>query len=402
MPLAPPDVPTIDVDFLDAGMPADPFSTFERVRDVGPLVVHEATGQYLLTGWRDCAKVLGDATTFASDTTLFVSLFGDYTMQTMERDRHDPVRSIWSSEFRRDSVEARRQMVTAVVDAQILPAVERLRSGETVDAVQDMTRHVPTLVIARMMGVPDGDQSQFADWSDRMGRLVQGMQDPSPRGEALVADGRRATAELNDYVRTQIADRSFAPDGLVGTMVDSPVAHDVMTDGEVVASNTQLVFAGNETTAKLMATVVMVLAERPDLRRELAADRGLVPRAVEEIHRWSSISQVTWRTARDGGATVAGHQVPEGATLMLLRAAANRDPHRWGSPDVVDVHRTVKGHLGFGFGMHSCLGLNLARFEIEVLVNRLLDELPDWEPVGVDWGPAWMLRGPVRLDVRSA
>jgi cytochrome P450 len=293
--------------------------------------------------------------------------------------------------------------VLEVVDDHLIPFVERLRDGQTVDAVQHLTRHIPTMVIARMMGIPTADHQQFALWSDRMGDIIQGMQDRTPRGEQMVRDGRRASAELNAYLREAIAHRRSArQDDLIGHMVDSPIAHDHMTDGEVVASNSQLVFAGNETTAKLMSHILLALALHPDVREELRQDRSLIPQAVEEIHRWNTVSQVAWRTVRRADVTVGGHRLEPGSEVMLLKGAANRDPARWDSPGNLDIHRPARGHLGFGFGMHSCLGLNLARLEVQIWLERLLDELPAWDVIDIDWGVAWTLRGPTQLSIRRA
>jgi cytochrome P450 len=259
------------------------------------------------------------------------------------------------------------------------------------------------MIIARMMGIPTADHRQFAHWSDLMGDIIQGMQDSTPRGEIIVRDGRQATKELNEYLRYVIARRRVQPqDDLIGHMVDSPRAQEHMTEGEVVASNSQLVFAGNETTAKLMSHILIALALHPDVREQLRRDRSLIPQAVEEIHRWNTISQVAWRTVRGADVTIAGHQLESGSVLMLLKGAANRDPARWDLPDNLDIHRPARGHLGFGFGMHSCLGLNLARLEVHVWLDRLLDELPAWDLIDVDWGAGWTLRGPTRLSIRQA
>lgn len=397
MPTAAPEVPTTEVDFQAPSFAKDPYPCLEQIRELGPVVQHSGSGQYVLTGWRDCARVLGDAETYATDPTMFLSLFGDHTMETMEKNRHDAVRGIWGPAFHRASLEEQRELVAEVVESQLQPFVGRLRDGARVDAVTQLTRRIPTMVIARLMGIPVADHQQFAAWSDAMGDIVQGLQDPSPRGAQQVTDGREATAQLNQYLRERISERREGSGNLVSQMVDSPVAEQLMSESEVVASNTQLVFAGNETTAKLMSVVLLTLARFPGVRRELRADRSLIPPAVEEIHRWNSVSTVTWRTVRGDRGEVAGHQFAPGSVLMLSRNAANRDPTRWEDPETVDVHRPSRGHLGFGFGMHSCLGLNLARLEVQVLLDRILDELPDWEVANVDWGSGWALRGPTRL-----
>lgn len=396
------DVPTTTINFQDPSFVVDPYPALSDVRRLGPIVKHEQSGQYLVTGYSTCARVFGNAEKFACDAQSIVGTFGGATMEAIDdRARHDRIRGVWARDFLRTSLEERRQMITEVVDARLEPFVEKVRAGEAVDAVGEMVRGIPTIVIAKMLGVPETDHSQFAAWSDAMGRKKEGSTDPTERGRQLVEAGLRATSELNDYMRKELADRRQHPTSdLISTMVNSPVAEE-MTEAELVASNTQLVFAGNETTAKLMAHILLALSEHPDQLAALRTDRSLIPQAIEEIHRWRSIMQAGWRFARRDH-EVAGVQLKEGDTVMCLQGIANRDPQRWEDPDRLDIFREPRQHMGFGFGLHSCLGLNLARLETQIWLNRLLDELPEWRVESVDWGGNWLLRGPFRLHVNAA
>jgi cytochrome P450 len=114
------------------------------------------------------------------------------------------------------------------------------------------------------------------------------------------------------------------------------------------------------------------------------------------------MAQVNWRYVRNGGAEVGGAMLPDGSAILTLLGAANRDPDRWERPEVLDIHRPHQQHLGFGFGLHSCLGLNLARLEVQIWLDRLLTELPEWEVAELDWGGEWTLRGPVRIELTAA
>lgn len=394
--------PRTSLNFSDPGFLADPYPEYARLRAAGPVVFHDPTAEYLVTGWRDCARVLGNPETYMTAPEPFVRLFGGMTMEAMERDRHDPVRGIWAPAFQRKSLEAHRAMITEIVDSRLLPFVERVRAGETVDAVGELTRHIPTLVIAQMMGIPDEDHARFSRWSDLMGGITQGAHDTSPHAQAMIDAGLQATADLNAYILDQVRRRGAAGrDDLLGQMVDSPVGRTQMDESEIVASNTQLVFAGNETTAKLMAHVILALHLFPDQRRLVLDDRSLIPRAIEEIHRYFTIAHVNWRVVRGGGASIGGHDLADGAVIRCLIGAANRDPGRWENPDVLDVLRPTKGHLGFGFGLHNCLGLNLARLEVQVLLERLLDLLPQWRVTDVRWADKWTLRGPATVLVAA-
>jgi len=210
---------------------------------------------------------------------------------------------------------------------------------------------------------------------------------------------------MNEYLREVVLDRRSrgTTDDLVGALVNSEVAGSEMTEQEIIASVTQLVFAGNETTANLMALTVLALAQHPDQRRRIAEDRSLIPAAVEEVNRWQTPVALKNRHARGGAAEIAGVSIPDDALVVTLQIAANRDPSRWAEPERFDIARAPVPHLGFGFGRHVCLGLNLARLEMTVWLNRLLDEVPDWELAGdVDFGNNFWVRGPKTLRVTVA
>jgi cytochrome P450 len=202
---------------------------------------------------------------------------------------------------------------------------------------------------------------------------------------------------MNQFVATVIEERRRNPgDDLVSKMVVTEVE---MSEAERVAANTQLIFAGNETTSKLMGHCLVALALHPEQKEEIRKDRSLIPQAIEEVHRWTSVKVWNIRFVKAEEAELAGVVLPQGATVMALQSLGNRDPERWDAPSVFDIHRVSQSHLGFGIGPHACLGMNLARLEIETVLNRFLDEVPDWEVNDVDYGLNAMIRGPVKLPV---
>jgi cytochrome P450 len=397
-----PGIPISTLNFQAPDFARDPYPAFHELRRAGPISYHEGMQRYVIAGWRECSKMLLNSREFGSDEDAFIDLFGGRTMECMERERHTPVRGIWRKDFEHRSLEAWTSLIREVVESRMRPFVERIRAGETVDAVSGMTRGIPTIVIAKMLGIPASDFELFSAWSDAMGDSAEGVADRSPRGQEIVRKGRQATLDLNDYIRARLGGRRACPgDDLISRMVTSPVA-ETMDEAEIVASNTQLVFAGNETTAKLMAITMAELARHPDQRRALVADRTLLPQALEEIHRCHTIVHVNGRYARGGNATVGGHVLEDGDNILILQGAANRDPERWEDPDRLDIFREPRQHLGFGLGMHVCLGISLARLEAQIWLDALLDELPEWEATNVDWGTNWAVRGPIRLDIQKS
>jgi cytochrome P450 len=405
MPTLVSELPTLNVDFLDRGLVNDPYPTLEAIRAAGPVVYNKLADRYMVTSYRHCAEILGNTRMFNSQQSVprVKALFGGITMQSLDGPSHGDVRGIWAEQFLRAGVQQHREMITQVVDQRLLPFVDRVRSGETVDAVPAMTRGIPVLVIAHMLGIEPGHFQQFSDWSDAMAAKGEATLDRTERGRELIRKGEEATAALNEYVRGQLRKRRESDDrDLIDKMNNSPYAREHLAEQDKVASITQLVFAGNETTAGLMATALVVLARHPDQRLLLARDRSLIPQALEEIHRCNTLSQSFQRHACSDEAEVAGVSIPNGAEMMPLLGAANRDPDRWPDPNCFDLLRQRKSHLGFGFGIHSCLGINLARLEAQIWLNRLLDELPGFTLEGeTDWGTSFSPRRPVAVYVQA-
>jgi cytochrome P450 len=397
-----PAVPEAALDLLAPGFAADPYPAFEALRAQGPVTWHAGLNRFLVTGWQECASVLLGARDFGSSEADFIGLFGGRTMECMDRPRHGEVRGIWAHDFDPCPIAEMAAVVRRVIQARLDPFVARLRAGETVDAVSQFTRGIPTIIIAEMLGIDPGDYELFSGWSDAMGDMAEGLGDPGPRGQMILQRASEATAALNTYIRDRLDSRRRRPGlDLISKMVASPVS-ERMEESEIIASNTQLVFAGNETTAKLMAITLYALAQHPEQRRAILRDRSLVPQALEEIHRWNTIVHINGRFARGGNARVAGHLLPDGAQVMTLLGAANRDPARWERPDQLDIFRAPKNHMGFGLGMHVCLGMHLARLESQIWLNMLLDALPEWEVAAIDWGTNWSVRGPIRLEVQKS
>ncbi|CAN5463626.1 cytochrome P450 [soil metagenome] len=393
---------TADPDFVRA-----PWDRYERIRAVGGVIYNERVRRWMVTDFEPTRRILTTTNQFGSEKGQLeqAGVFGGPVMEFYDGPHHDSMRAIWSDDFRPRGLAALRPVITEIVDAALAPVLTRLRRGETVEIVSAATRGIPTAVIAHMLGIEPAMVARFSQWSDAMGASAEGYTSPGERGAQLIAAGKLATAALNDYLRDQIGRRrgcAAATPDLITTMVRAPYACAHMTEQEIVASNTQLVFAGNETTAKLLAQIVVTLAAHPGQRRALSADPALIPAAVEEVHRFETITHSVFRDVVVTSATVSGVEIPADARITLLLGAANRDPARWERPGEFDVTRPKRSHLGFAFGLHSCLGMNLARLEAQVFLERLLAALPDWQVhTPVDYGTNYAVRGPAAVLVSA-
>jgi cytochrome P450 len=395
----------VHLHLADPDVARDPYPALEAVRAAGRVVPDEATGDWLLTGYDDCARVLGNVERFTSEVAPGAGpgVFGGPVFETMDGPRHDEIRGVWARDFQRDRLERHRPLIGRIVDEALDAFIPRLLDGETVDAVARLTRSIPTRVIAALLGIDDADEEQFSAWSDAMGAVAGAFFDPSDRGRETLRAGLEATRALNAHIAGEVVRRRREPgDDLISRMVTSPVAA-TMSEAEIVADNTQLVFAGNETTAKWLAQTLVSLAEQPDQRRALVADRAAIPAALEEVLRHQTIAQVARRTVRGGPAEVGPTVVADGDVVVCLLGAADRDPDRWDDPARFDIRRRPKAHFGFGFGLHHCIGIALARLEASIWLDRLLDRLHAWSVAGpVDYGVNFVLRGPQSVPVAAA
>lgn len=400
--------PLLAFDTAEPAFVRSPWARYEEIRARGGVVFNERVNRWMVSDFAPAKMILTSTGRFGSERGQAeqASVFGGPTMEFYDGPHHDRIRAIWSHDFRSKELAALRPMITGIIRRRLEPVLARLRAGDTVEIVAELTRGIPTEVIARMLGIEPAMVDQFSAWSDAMGASAEGYTNPGERGDQLIAAGRRATAELNAYLREEIGRLRDCPadePGLIATMVRHQYARDHMTEQEVVAGNTQLVFAGNETTAKLLAQIVLTLAEHPDQRRAIGEDRSLIPAAVEEVHRYETITHSVFRDVIADDASVAGVVIPAGARITLLLGAANRDPRRWDRADQFDVTRPKLSHLGFAFGLHSCLGMNLARLEAQIFLSELIDVLPEWQVHSpVDYGTNYAVRGPAAVRVSAS
>ncbi len=387
--------PTTRFDIGSDEIAADPWPGLRELSGLGPVVWHETLGRWLVTADQETRDILARFERFSVEGTSMQDLFGAEAFISMDdRRRHDRLRQVWAAAFRQQGLEALRPVVQATVDRLLAPVVERLRSGEAVDLSDAICRPLPTMVIALMMGVPDEAIPDVVRWSDAM---ASGSASYLPEAQAKRARAARddGKTQLAAYLGRLIAERRATPGAdLISTLVQSEPGRE-LPDEHLVQNVRQLLFAGNETTAKWLAHIFVTYGERPGVRRELAADRTLVVAANEEVMRWQTVVGTTVRRVRGGPTVVAGIAMAEGDEVTCLLAAANRDPARYRDPDTFDLHRPRQPNLGFGAGLHNCLGAMLARMEAERAVNGLLDAAPDFAVAAPYRYSSVPLRGPL-------
>ena len=394
---------------LDPGTRADPYPTYAGLREHGPLLLPGAH----LTVFADyaaCDEVLRhpDAANDRLKSTVAQEAvaagqqprpFGEPGFLFLDPPDHTRLRKLAQQAFAPRVVKALEPEIVGLVDA-LLDDIDPIGGF---DAVTALAYPLPVAVICRLLGVPLEDEPQFSHAS---ALLAQGL-DPfiTFTGEAPAELDERLAAGLwlRTYLRELIAQRRAAPQqDLISELIAAEEDGDQLSSEEVVATCNLLLVAGHETTVNLIGNATLAMLRQPEHWAALAADPGRAAAIVEETLRYDPPVQMTVRIAGED-MLVGDVEVPKGDTMMLLLAAAHRDPSVYQRPDEFDPDRPAFRHLAFGLGPHFCLGAPLARMEAAIALSALAARFPDarlcGEPV---YKPNVTLRGLATLPVSAS
>jgi cytochrome P450 len=306
-------------------------------------------------------------------------------------------RGLLSRVFTPRKMNAIEPKVRAFCARSLDPLVE---AGEF-DFIADLGAQMPMRTIGMLLGIPEQDQEAIRDRIDDGLRLEEGSMEAAAARYDDAVDQQSVFADYIAWRDENPAD-DLMTDLLYAEFEDETGTRRRLTRTEVLSFVGLLAAAGNETTTRLIGWTGKVLAEHPDQRRELAADRSLVPAAIEELLRFESPSPVQSRLVKRD-VELYGQTVPEGSVMVLLNGSGNRDDRKFPDGDSFDIHRSIDHHLAFGYGIHFCLGAALARLEGRVALDEVLQRFPEWE---VDWDNAKQartstVRGWERLPVKA-
>jgi cytochrome P450 len=354
---------------------ADPYAVYRRLRDEAPCHHDAETGTYALSRFEDVLRVANDPDAFSSEgTSVGAGLLPQ--IQQLDPPRHDELRALVSTVFTPRRVAAIEPRVRAIARGLLDAMAARCDP----DLLRDFARWVPSSVIGEMIGVPPERQEDFLHWTESMVEIPQGVESQAKNVSASAA------SIYAEFARLLEERQRSRRDDLMSALLDAELGGKQLSREELLGFCFVLIVAGNDTTTNLIANGAVLLALHPEQRAFLAGDAARAPAAVEEMLRFESPAQALPRIARHD-VTLHGVRVPAGAEVKLLWASANRDEREFDAPDRFDVRREPKRHLGFGFGVHFCLGASLARLEARVALEELLARFPRYEVVGT---PGWL------------
>ena len=358
-----------------AGDVRDPYPELAEARRTNPiqkldssLMPHEE-GQDVFFIYRhdDISQVLRDGDTFSSAHIIGLimgPIMGEHIMLGMDDPEHKRYRAIVSTAFRQKVLAQWEQELVVDVANELIDVFADRGSA---DLVREFNFPFPTKVISGILGLPREDYRQFQRWTTAILSFFTKLD------EAIVA-----SQEVKEYMAVILAERRREPrEDLISELAQAEMDGERLSDEEIFSFLRLLLPAGVETTYRATGNMLFSLLSNPEQLDAIRSDRALIPQAIEESLRLETpLLNITRLATKD--TEVGGVPIPAGSTVMLMLAAANRDEDRYPDPDSYDISReTPKPHISFGQGPHACLGTHLARLEMRVALNLLLDRLPD-------------------------
>ena len=390
--------PDLTYDPYDVGINADPYPTYARLREVAPAYHNDEYDFWALSRHGDVEKALVNWQTFSSSRSDIldfiragfemppgVILFEDPPVHTMHR-------SLMSRVF----TPRRMAELEDQVREYCVACLDPLVGSGGFDIIAELATMLPMKVISMLLGIPEQDQVAVRNKTDDNLRTVPG--EAMTMKEEDVASG----AMFEEYIdwRAQHPSDDLMTQLLNAEFTDEHGETRTLTRQEVSTYTAVLAGAGNETTGRLIGWLTKVLADHPDQRREVVADRSLIPNVIDETLRYEPTGHATARFVMQD-VEYHGHTIPAGSPILLILASANRDPRRYQDPERFDIHRSDIQHLTFGYGLHYCLGANLARLEGRVALDEMLRRFPEWDVDhdAMQLAPTSTVRGWERLPI---
>ena len=384
---------SFDLRALPADFLANPFPVYAALRETAP-VRRMPDGSLFLTRHADLMAVYRDAAVFSSDKHVEFApkygvdspLYEHHTTSLVFNDPplHTRVRKLIMGALTRRAIADMEPGLITLVD-HLLDRIEARGSG---DLIEDFASAIPVEIIGNLLGVPHADRGPLRDWS----LAILGALEPVPTPEQHAA-GNRSVTEMLAYLRGLVAERRKAPGDperdVLTRLIQGEASGDKLSEVELLQNCIFLLNAGHETTTNLIGNGLILMQEFPAQRERLLADlraagdqeavkEQVLALAVDECLRFESSNQLGNRRALSA-TRVGGLDLPAGALVTLCIGAANRDPAVYDEPETLSLRREGNKHLAFGFGIHQCAGLSLARLEGRIAIGRFMERFPRFE-----------------------
>ncbi len=363
-------------DPYDVTINADPYPTFRRLREEAPLYYNEQHDFYALSRYEDVKKGIVDHGLYSSAKGAIIELIkADFPIPSGVLIFEDPpIHDIHRKLLARMFTPRKIALLEEKIRQYCVESLDPIVGSGTFDFVTDLGAVMPMRTISALIGIPESDQQAVRD------HVTEQMKTEAGQPMKAAEEGLVSGDIFADYIDWRVDHPSddIMTELLNIEFVDETGTTRRLTRDELLIYLNVVAGAGNDTTTRLIGWAGKVLAEHPDQRAQLVADPSLIPKAIEELVRYEPPApHVARYVTRD--VEYYGQTVPQGAVMMMLIGAGNRD-HRQFAPDgdLFDINREVRPHLGFSVGAHHCLGSSLARLEGRVALEEILTRFPEW------------------------
>lgn len=367
-------------DITSAAFAADPNPLMATMRDEFPVFWHEPMQSWVISRYEDVERAFKDKVFTSDNYSWQLEPVHGRTILQMDGREHSVHRGLIQPAFRGSELT---ENFVPVIAANASELIDQWRTRGTVDLVSEFTIRFPINVIVDMLGLQKGDHARFQQWYHSIMAFLGNL----TGDEAVTAQGLQTRDELEAYLLPIIADRREHPGSdLLSTLCTAEIDGERMSDSEIKAFVSLLLVAGGETTDKALSNMFMNLIANPDQLQAVRDDRTLIDAAFAETLRHSPPVQMIMRQPSED-VEMHGVTIPASSTVTCLIAAANRDPRKFGQPDEFNLFRTdlqpgkafsgAANHVGFCLGRHFCVGAMLAKTEVEIATNQLLDTMHD-------------------------
>ena len=392
---------TIDFDPFTTHLGTNPYPLYRQLRDQGPVHHSMPSDIYCVTRYEEARQVLSQPEIFSSRAmeTVFnrgrsgggikprhalqilrflwrmrsrlLSFRRAGNIITLDPPRHGELRSIVNRGFTPRQIASFEPWIREIVAEEL---GDKLESADDFDAIRDLAIPLPTRVIMQLLGIEKGRRDDFKRWSDAIISGISGPGRHNPMEHGIFDNMSELMMFLSDTIRER---RASPGDDLISLLVDPSKGH-ALDDAEAIQFVVLLLVAGNETTTNLIGNGINALYDHPDQLALLLEDPTRMNGFIEESLRFDPPIQIVFRRAKLA-TEIGGVPIPKGAYVAPMLASANRDDRKFPDGDRFDILRDTSGHLGFGFGLHFCLGSALARLQARVALEAVLPHFGRWQ-----------------------
>jgi cytochrome P450 len=370
---------------------ADPFPAYKTLRDEFPCFYSEEAGMWVLSRYDDVLKALGDWRTYSSAKGNLIDEFpgrAGSTLGSSDPPRHDRLRALIQKAVTKRALDHIVEPARAVCRTHLAA----LEGRDSFDFVNDYGSKVTVDLLSYLFALPKEGADEVRD-----NAVLMVQTDPVTRQKT--EKHLAAFQWMANYAENLVQERKKNPgEDLLSNFITSEIDGEKLLDKEVQLTVTTLLMAGIESMSGFFGMFALNLADMPDVRRALVADPSLIPDAMEESLRYNTSAQ-RFKRCLNVDVELHGSQMKAGDFVMLAYGSANRDDRKFENADTYDLERRPKGHLGFGGGVHSCLGAMIARLATQIAFEELLAAMPEFTRMDetLKWVPSSNFRSPMVL-----